>query len=64
MWTQFMARALAGYPDRQFAEPEGITWVEIDRDTGKLATPGCPRVMRESFLAGAEPLELCELHRF
>jgi len=41
-----------------------VTWVEIDKDTGKLATPTCPRVIREAFLAGSEPLEACELHRF
>ena len=25
---------------------------DIDRDTGKLAAPGCPRVLREAFLSG------------
>jgi hypothetical protein len=38
--------------------------VEIDRDTGQLATPNCPRVTTEAFLAGTEPVELCPLHRF
>jgi hypothetical protein len=37
--------------------------VDIDRDTGKLATPGCPRTLRESFISGTEPTEYCELHR-
>jgi len=65
MWAQFMSRALQGEPDSHFEEPENaITWVEIDRDTGKLATPGCPRVMKEAFLSGSEPTEACELHRF
>jgi penicillin-binding protein 1B len=64
MWTQFMVRALQGEPDLRFEEPEGISWAEIDRDTGKLAAPACPRVMREAFLTGSEPLEVCELHSF
>jgi penicillin-binding protein 1B len=64
IWAQFMARALQGEPDTRFKEPEGITWVDIDRDTGKLAEPGCPRVFHEAFLSGTEPTEGCELHRF
>ncbi len=65
MWAQFMARALQGEPDSHFEPPdEGITWADIDRDTGKLAQPGCPRVFHEAFLSGTEPTEACELHRF
>ena len=46
-----MIRALAGHDDVQFAEPPGIVSVEIDRDTGKIAGPLCPRVFKEAFLA-------------
>lgn len=64
IWTSFMIKALAGHPDVKFETPEGISFVEIDRDTGRLALPTCPRVASEAFLAGTEPLEYCELHRF
>ena len=64
IWTEFMKAALAGRPSTAFDVPEGITFVEIDRDTGKLALPGCPRTYSESFLAGTEPVEFCELHRW
>ena len=64
IWTEFMIRALAGTPNLPFEPPEGITFVDIDPDTGKLALPGCPRVMREAFRSGTEPLQGCELHRF
>ena len=63
IWTEFMKKALAGRGNRTFEVPEGIVWAEIDRDTGKLATPGCPRTMNESFIGGTEPAEFCELHR-
>jgi membrane carboxypeptidase/penicillin-binding protein len=43
--------------------PEGISFVDIDKDTGKLALPACPRVFHEAFLAGTEPTQACELHR-
>ncbi len=59
-----MKHALAGHPSIPFEVPDGVSFVEIDRDTGKLAQPGCPRTYNEAFLAGTEPLEICELHRW
>jgi len=64
IWTRFMMAALSGRPSAAFAPPPGIVFVTIDRDTGKLAQPGCPRVLSEAFIAGTEPTEVCELHRF
>ncbi len=64
IWTQFMARALAGHANQPFDVPGGIVFVDIDKDTGKLASPACPRVFRESFRAGTEPTELCLIHQF
>jgi len=64
IWTEFMKRALAGTPNTPFEAPDGIGFVDIDPDTGKLAVPGCPRVIREAFLAGTEPGQACDLHRF
>jgi penicillin-binding protein 1B len=64
IWTRFMMGALAGRPSTSFAAPVGITFVDIDRDTGKIAQLACPRVFSESFLIGAEPAEICTLHKF
>lgn len=64
IWTAFMRAAVAGRPSGTFEVPDGVTFAEIDRDTGKLALPTCPRVYDESFLAGTEPTEYCELHRW
>ena len=65
IWTAFMKDALAGHSNVEFeVPPEGITFAEIDRDTGKLAEPGCPRTFTESFLSGTEPTDYCELHRW
>jgi penicillin-binding protein 1B len=63
IWTTFMKHALAAHPDVEFNVPEGISFVDIDRDTGKLAQPGCPNVATETFLAGTEPTEMCPLHK-
>jgi penicillin-binding protein 1B len=62
IWTSFMMRALAGRPNVSFAEPDGLVFVDIDRDTGKVAGPGCPRTFREAFLPGTEPTEICPVH--
>ncbi len=64
IWTAFMKRALAGRPNVPFQPPSGIVQLEIDRDTGHLALPGCPRVATEAFLAGTEPAAWCPLHQF
>jgi penicillin-binding protein 1B len=63
IWTEFMKAALAGRPNQPFEVPNGVTFVDIDPDTGKLALPSCPRTYTESFLTGTEPVEYCELHR-
>jgi penicillin-binding protein 1B len=64
IWTEFMRRSLAGHENASFTAPDGVSFVEIDRDTGRLALPTCPRVASEAFLAGTEPLEICDLHRW
>ena len=64
IWISFMTRALAGHGDRAFDVPDNVTFVDIDRDTGLVAEPGCLRVIRESFLAGSEPGAMCAVHRY
>ena len=63
IWTEFMTRALAGRAGETFDVPDGISFVDIDADTGLLAVPACPKVFHEAFIAGTEPTQSCELHR-
>jgi penicillin-binding protein 1B len=62
IWTSFMTRALSGRGNVPFNVPEGVNFIDIDRDTGRVAGPGCPRVFREAFMTGTEPAEVCALH--
>ena len=62
IWTQFMKNAVAGRSSSTFDPPGGVSFMEVDRDTGKIATPLCPRITTEAFLSGTEPLTTCELH--
>jgi len=62
IWTAFMKRALAGHKDVHFQPPDDIVFVAIDKDTGKLARPECPKVISEGFLMGTEPKDYCDVH--
>jgi len=62
IWTQFMMRAIAGHESQPFDVPGGITFADIDPDTGELATPRCPVSHHDPFITGTEPTQLCELH--
>jgi membrane carboxypeptidase/penicillin-binding protein len=64
IWITFMTRALAGHDDKAFDVPPNVNFADIDRDTGLLALPGCLRVIHESFVAGTEPAQYCELHKY
>jgi membrane carboxypeptidase/penicillin-binding protein len=63
IWSQFMRNALAARTNRGFTVPDGIVFADIDRETGMLAGPFCPRVVREAFLEGTEPAVACDRHR-
>jgi penicillin-binding protein 1A len=56
IWTEFMRRALKGEPPVDFQmPPTGITFVNIDRDTGYLASRNSKRTYLEAFISGTEP---------
>jgi penicillin-binding protein 1A len=56
IWTDFMARALADRPARDFTPPPAITVVRIDPATGLLPPPGTEGI-EEVFLEGTAPKE-------
>ncbi|MDQ3171898.1 MAG: penicillin-binding transpeptidase domain-containing protein, partial [Acidobacteriota bacterium] len=62
IWTNFMIRATAGHANQGFDAPEGVVFVDVDRDTGKVAGPFCTRVLNEAFIVGTEPFEPCNAH--
>ena len=54
-----MQTALKDKPVEQFQATGNIITVAIDRFTGLRATPDCPAVILESFIAGTEPKQFC-----
>ncbi|HUP60281.1 MAG TPA: PBP1A family penicillin-binding protein [Thermoanaerobaculia bacterium] len=64
MWARYMVAVTAGERDAEFPVPAGISFTNIDKSTGQIASQFCPAelVMREAFKAGTEPSQLCMLH--
>ena len=57
IWLSYMKKSLKGQKSPDFAPPPGVVFVEIDRDTGKLAAPGAPNSVTEAFKVGEAPTE-------
>ena len=64
MWGRYMTAVTAGDKNVGFPVPAGITFAEVDRTSGGLATPLCPRnvVSREAFKSGTAPEQPCSVH--
>jgi penicillin-binding protein 1A len=56
LWINFMTKALAGRPVRDFSQPPGIVVVQIDPATGLLPAPGSEGT-NEFFIDGTAPTE-------
>jgi penicillin-binding protein 1A len=57
IWTEFMAKALATRPVRDFVQPPGVVVTAIDATTGLRAPPGAEGIP-EVFLSGTEPKDV------
>ncbi|MGD8895114.1 MAG: PBP1A family penicillin-binding protein [Acidobacteriota bacterium] len=63
IWVEFMKAALSGKEPLPFTiPPENVIFVDIDAETGLLATPLCSNVRSEAFIAGTEPRVRCQAH--
>jgi len=62
IWTDFMRQALADHPHTSFDVPPGIVLADVDKRTGGIARPQCPKQVREAFLDGEQPTEYCSEH--
>ena len=60
-WAEIMETVLKDQPVRDFPVPDGIVFVTVDQDTGKLALPTCKKKILEAFIKGTEPKEFCDV---
>ncbi len=66
VWQEFMQAAIALRPELgaiAFVRPAGITTVEIDPDTGLLASPYCPHHQRIAVTTTLAPTSECFMHQ-
>jgi len=62
-WVKIMTEVFKDQPVRNFPRPMGVVDVPIDQESGKLSLPTCPRnnIIIETFVAGTEPKEFCDI---
>jgi membrane carboxypeptidase/penicillin-binding protein len=59
IWVNIMETALEGKPDQIFKPTPGVIGVNINPETGLLATKDCPVKRYTYFIKGTEPTEYC-----
>ncbi len=57
IWTEFMKEATATMPILPFEQPDGITMVKINTDTGQLDCDSGGKTKYEYYKAGTEPTQ-------
>ncbi len=60
VWLQFMQAAVETTPTTDFPLPTGIVFVNIDEETGLLASPEGGHTLLESFRRGTEPVRFAQ----
>ncbi|MBW1859498.1 MAG: PBP1A family penicillin-binding protein, partial [Deltaproteobacteria bacterium] len=59
IWIEYMQQALADRFPRDFALPNGVVVVQIDAESGLLASENCPNAVTMVFKKGTEPKRWC-----
>jgi penicillin-binding protein 1A len=55
IWVDYMLPAHQNLPQLSFPVPSNIVFLNIDRDSGKLATSRSKNIIRQAFIEGTEP---------
>ncbi len=64
MWARFMKQATANDKPEAFKSPQGLSAVNVCRQSGRLPGAFCDRVITEYFARGTAPTEQCQDHNF
>ncbi|MYL62409.1 PBP1A family penicillin-binding protein [Bacillus hwajinpoensis] len=62
IWANFIEEALAEEEATDFKKPENVVGIEVDPQTGLIATDNCPVKRLTYYIEGTEPSHLCEDH--
>ncbi len=58
-WARFVA-SIQG--SSSFAAPDGLEWVDVCSESGRVARPACPTTYRELIPAGKDESTRCDVH--
>jgi len=58
IWVDYRKVVEEDYPFQDFTQPPGIVMVQVDGETGKLASPGSDNELFLPFKEGTEPTEM------
>lgn len=58
IWVDYRRVVEEDYPFQDFTQPPGIVMVQVDGETGKLASPGSDNELFLPFKEGTEPTEM------
>ena len=61
-WCDILREYSATHPGRSFVTPAGSVVESVCTDSGKMATPHCPKVESELFTERTRPTRECDLH--
>ena len=59
VWNALVSKLTRYLSAPEPTPPQGVVRLEIDPQSGLLASEGCPEVVGEWFLEGTEPTETC-----
>lgn len=64
IWAKFMQCVDPYLAPSDFVPPQGVTFTDVDIQTGERATEACPQssVTKEVFVRGTEPRSFCHTH--
>lgn len=62
IWARFLQALYPRSGPLMPTRPEGVETAVIDPETGYLATAACPHKLREAYLTGTAPKEMCPYH--
>ncbi|MCK5127360.1 MAG: PBP1A family penicillin-binding protein [candidate division Zixibacteria bacterium] len=61
IWTKIMLAAHKDLPIEDFNVPDGMIFIDVCEESGKLATEYCRNVIQEIFTANTVPTEKCDI---
>ncbi|UOQ87105.1 transglycosylase domain-containing protein [Gracilibacillus salinarum] len=62
VWADFMEAAHEDLPEEHVVKPDNVVEVNVDLNTGLLATEDCGQTHKMYFVKGTEPTKQCTLH--